>query len=230
MTKALIVVTNTARFDRLNKATGVWFSEATHFHDVMAAHDIAVDYVSPTGGYVPLDPGSLAESEMDELNWRYYGDRHYRQVNLANSLAPSQVNPADYALIYYAGGHGTMWDFPNSQAIAKIAETIYAQGGLITAVCHGVVGLLPIQNPDGSTFIAGKQLTGFTNEEEAINKLTTAVPFLAEDALKAADAAYHKTAAYTENVVVDGRLITGQNPQSAHGVGEAAVKLLAGKE
>lgn len=85
------------------------------------------------------------------------------------------------------------------------------------------------QNPDDSKFIPGQQLTGFSNEEEAINKLTTAVPLLAKNALKAASAAYSKTAAYTENVIVDGRLITGQNPRSARGVGEAAAKWLAGK-
>lgn len=230
MTKALIVVTNTARFGDLNRATGVWLSEATHFHDVMDANHIEVDYLSPKGGYVPLDPGSLAESEMDALNWRYYGNADYRQHNLANSLAPADVNPADYDIIYYAGGHGTMWDFPESNAVARIAETIYAHGGLISAVCHGVVGLLPIKNPDGSQFINGRKLTGFTNEEEEINQLTHAVPFLAEDALKAAGADYSKADAYTEHVVVDGRFVTGQNPQSAHGVGEEVAKWVAGNK
>lgn len=226
MTKALIVVTNNARFGKLNKATGVWFSEATHFHDVMVNHGIDVDYMSPQGGYVPLDPGSLAETEMDALNWQYYGDVDYRQRYLAHSLAPREVDPADYELIYYAGGHGTMWDFPQSDTVARIAEAIYAQGGLITAVCHGVVGLLPIKNDDGSQFISGRQLTGFTNEEETINQLTNAVPFSAEDALRAAGANYSKADAFTEHVVVDGRFITGQNPQSAHGIGEEVIKWL----
>lgn len=224
MKKALIVVTNHARFDGTNRATGVWFSEATHFHDVMRENGIAVDYVSPTGGYVPLDPGSL--TEIDDLNWRYYGDADYRQQALAHSLRPDQVNPADYNVIYYAGGHGVMWDFPESTAIAQIAQTIYQNGGLITAVCHGVVGLLAVKNPDGTAFINGKPLTGFTNEEEALNQLTDKVPFLAEDALKKAGAQYSKAAAFTENVVVADRLITGQNPQSAKGIGLAVIKQL----
>ncbi len=226
MTKALMVVTNTARFAGMNKATGVWLSEATHFHDVMEKNGIEVDYVSPQGGYVPLDPGSLAEEEMNDLNWHYYGDKDYRQHYLAESLAPNQVNPTDYDLIYYAGGHGVMWDFPESTQIAEIANAIYQNGGLITAVCHGVVGLLALKNTDGTNFIDGKKLTGFTNEEEEINQLTDAVPFLAENALKDAGAVYSKADPYTENVVVDGRLITGQNPQSAHGVGTAAIEWL----
>lgn len=219
MTKALIVVTNHARFDGTNRATGVWFSEATHFHDVMSQNGIGVDYVSPEGGYVPLDPASL--TQMDDLNWTYYGDQSYRQKYLAHSLSPIQVDPTLYDLIYFAGGHGVMWDFPKNQAIADIAKKIYAQGGIVSAVCHGVVGLLAMGD-----FINGKKLTGFTNEEEDINQLTTMVPFLAEDALKAAGADYAKANPFTEHVVVDGRLITGQNPQSAHGVGQKAADLL----
>ncbi len=166
MTKALIVVTNTARFAGMNRATGVWLSEATHFHEVMANHGIAVDYVSPTGGYVPLDPGSLAPDAMDATNWRFYGDAQYRERRLAHSLRPDQVNADDYDIIYYAGGHGVMWDFPDSTAVAAIAQSIYQRGGLVTAVCHGVVGLLAMQDAEGQPFIAGRHVTGFTNEEE----------------------------------------------------------------
>lgn len=223
--KALIVVTNVAQFGALRRPTGLWLSEATHFHKVMADHNIGVDYVSPTGGYVPLDPGSIAADAIDDTSWHFYANPDYRQKYLANSLRPDQVNPADYDIIYYAGGHGTMWDFPTSTSIAHIAKQIYANGGVISAVCHGVVGLLAIQD-DGKQFIAGKQLTGFTNDEEAINQLTDAVPFLAEDALRKAGSNYSKSTPYTEHVVTDGRLVTGQNPQSAHGVGVAALAAL----
>lgn len=225
MTKALIVVTNTAQFGSLKRPNGVWLSEATHFQQVMADNDIDVDYLSPRGGYVPLDPGRIAVDAIDDVSWHFYGDHEFRQRNLANSLRPDQVNPADYDIIYYAGGHGTMWDFPDSTAVAEIARKIYAHGGIISAVCHGVVGLLALQQ-DGQHFISGKKLTGFTNEEETINKLTDAVPFLAEDALREAGADYSKSAAYTEHVVTDGHLITGQNPQSARGVGLAVIAAL----
>ncbi len=226
MTKVLMVLTNTTKFDHLNRATGVWLSEATHFNEVMAENNIVVDYVSPQGGYVPLDPGSIGSDEMDDTNWQFYNDANFRRNALARSLKPSDVIPSDYAAIYYAGGHGVMWDFPTSDAVASIAKKIYDSGGVISAVCHGVVGLLPITNPDGSKFIAGKKLTGFTNEEEAINKLTDDVPFLAEDSLKAAGAVHTKAPAYTEKIVVDGRLVTGQNPQSARGVGEAVLTII----
>ena len=226
MTKALIVVTNTAKFPTINRATGLWLSEATHFHEVMAENNIEVDYVSPNGGYVPLDPGSLAPDSMDETNWKYYTDINYRNEKLANSLKPADINSKDYDIIYFAGGHGVMWDFPDNEELGKISQDIYDQGGIVSAVCHGVVGLLSMKDAAGKNWISGKNLTGFTNEEEELNQLTDAVPFLTEEALKEAGANHSKAAAYTENVVTDGRLVTGQNPQSAHGVGEAVIALL----
>ncbi|MFD0897983.1 type 1 glutamine amidotransferase domain-containing protein [Loigolactobacillus binensis] len=226
MSKVLVVLTNVNKFATLDRATGVWLSEAAHFNEVMVEHNIDVDYVSPQGGYVPLDPGSVSSTAMDATNWKFYNCADFRNDALGKSKKPSEIDPADYDAIYYAGGHGVMWDFPDNTELATIAKAIYDRGGIIAAVCHGVVGLLPITNEDGSKFIAGKNLTGFTNEEEAINKLTQAVPFLAEDELKAAGANHTKTAAYTENLVVDGQLITGQNPQSARLVGEAVVRAL----
>ncbi|WP_024626084.1 type 1 glutamine amidotransferase domain-containing protein [Lactiplantibacillus fabifermentans] len=224
MTKVLVVVTNNHRFGDQKRATGLWLSESVHFHAVMAAHQIDVDYMSPRGGYVPLDPGSLAD--MDDTTWQFYDDEKFRNQYLAKTLAPADVNPADYAAIYFAGGHGVLWDFPNNPDLAKVADAIHQNGGITAAVCHGVVGLLGLHATDGTELIAGKHVAGFSNEEEAINQLTDAVPFLTEDALIKAGGQYTSAQAYTEHVVVDGKLVTGQNPQSAKGVADAVVKLL----
>ncbi|KRM11184.1 type 1 glutamine amidotransferase domain-containing protein [Paucilactobacillus suebicus] len=225
MTKVLVVLTNHQKFDTINRATGLWLSEATHFVNVMKNNNIGVDYVSPKGGYVPVDPGSMDSSQYDEINHRFYDDAEFRNQALGASLKPSEVQAANYDAIYFAGGHGTVWDFPNNTELGLIAKQIYDKGGIISAVCHGVVGLLSIEGDTGK-FINGKNLTGFTNEEEKINELTNDVPFLAEDALKNAGATHNASAPYTKNVVVDGRLITGQNPQSAEGVGEALIDAL----
>ncbi|VDG20014.1 type 1 glutamine amidotransferase domain-containing protein [Lactobacillus farciminis KCTC 3681 = DSM] [Lactiplantibacillus mudanjiangensis] len=225
MTKVLVVVTNNHRFGDLKRATGLWLSESVHFHAVMAENKIDVDYVSPKGGYVPLDPGSLAD--MDDLTWKFYDNADFRNQYLAQSLAPKDVNPTVYDAIFFAGGHGVLWDFPNNPDLAKLADAIHQNGGVTAAVCHGVVGLLGLHGTDGQALIAGKQVAGFSNEEETINQLTDAVPFLTEDALIKAGGQYTSSPAYTEHVVVDGNLVTGQNPQSAKGVAEAVVKLLA---
>jgi putative intracellular protease/amidase len=226
MTKVLVVLTNHEKFETINRATGVWLSEATHFSKVMQDHQIDIDYVSPTGGYVPVDPGSINSEELDPVDNEFYENSDFRNFALGNSLKPSDITAADYAAIYFAGGHGTVWDFPKAKALGQLAKQIYDNGGVISAVCHGVVGLLSIEDDKGNKFINNKNLTGFTNEEEAINQLTDDVPFLTEDALKKAGAHYTKKDAYTANVVVDGRLVTGQNPQSAKGVGEAVIKQL----
>lgn len=223
--KVLVVVTSTDRFSDLDRATGLWLSESVHFHAVMADHGIDVDYVSSQGGYVPLDPGSL--DGMDDTTWAYYNDSAFRNHYLAQSLKPQDVNPQDYAAIYFAGGHGAMWDFPNNPDLMSIADAIHANGGVTAAVCHGVVGLLGLHETDGQELIASKQVAGFSNEEEQQNQLTDAVPFLTQDALIKAGGKYSQSAAYTPHVVTDGRLVTGQNPQSARGVGEAVLQLLA---
>ncbi|NEG69274.1 type 1 glutamine amidotransferase domain-containing protein [Bifidobacterium choloepi] len=228
MTRALIVVTSTAAFDTIDRATGVWLSEAVHFHDAMQLNGVAVDYVSPRGGYVPVDPGSLAADAMDDACWRHYRDAGFRERYLADSFAPSEIDPDDYDVIYYAGGHGVMWDLPHDEEIAAVAESIHQRGGVVAGVCHGVVGLLAMRKPDGSPFVEGLDVAGFSDREEELNGLTKAVPFLAEDALRQAGANYSEGDPYTDHVVVDAdaRLVTGQNPQSAAHVAREVLKLL----
>lgn len=227
MKRALIVVTNHGQFDKIERATGLWFAEAVHFHEQMARHGIAVDYVSPQGGYVPVDPGSLAPTAMDKVCWRYWSDPVFREKALADSLAPDEVDPADYDVIYFAGGHGALWDFPGSTALSAIAEAIWAKGGVVSAVCHGVVGLLGMTNPDGTPFVKEKHLTGYSDvEEKEGGDLTDAVPYSDQDALEADGAGYTCGKPFGTHVVTDGNLVTGQNPRSAAAVGKKVAQIL----
>ncbi len=203
MPRALIVVTNHAHFEGTDRATGAWFPELAHFHTAMAEAAIAVDYVSPQGGFIPLDPDSLSATHMDALSWQYYDDADYRQQYLAHSLAPIQIDPTAYDILCFAGGQGVMWDFPNNQTLGHLAQAIAEQGGIIAAIGHGVVGLLAM-----GTFVQGKRLTGNAFDEEP---------------LKGAGATFITS---PEPVVIDHRLVTGQDSQSAQRVGEAAITLL----
>lgn len=131
-----------------------------------------VDFVSPKGGKAPVDGFNLS----DPINKAFWESDDRRKVE--HTYTPEQVNPADYAAIHYAGGHGTMWDFADNTALAAIAAGIYENGGIVSAVCHGPAGLVNIKLSDGRYLVDGKRVNAFTNEEENAVKLETVVPFL----------------------------------------------------
>lgn len=224
--KMLVVLTSFPKYPTLNRATGLWLGEAVHFVKAVEAAGYAVDYVSPKGGYTPIDPHSLAMA--DETDWAWYQDAAF-MARLGSVLKPEQVNPADYSVIYYAGGHGVVWDFPDNKALQKIASLIYEAGGFVSSVCHGAVGLLNIQLSDGSLLLKGKEATGFSNAEEKLAELDQYVPYLTEDEMLKRGAIYKKAAEpWASFAVADQRLITGQNPASGGAVAALVLKALAG--
>jgi putative intracellular protease/amidase len=180
-----------------------------------------VVYVSPQGGKAPM----IGIDREDPINKAFLEDAN-KVAKIENTLHPSQINPSEYAAIFYAGGHGTMWDFPDNPELAEITKTIYDRGGIIGAVCHGSAGLVNLKFANGNYLVAGKKLSCFTNEEEAAVGLTEVVPFLLESKLIENGATIEKAANFQKKVVISDRLVTGQNPASASGVGEAMVKLL----
>ncbi|MGQ7366351.1 type 1 glutamine amidotransferase domain-containing protein [Streptococcus suis] len=224
MKKALIVLTNIEQYGEHDRLTGLWLSELTHFYDELVKVGYEADFVSPKGGYVPLDPHSL--TMMDDVDRTYYRNATFRNRALGQTLRPEEVKATDYELIYYTGGHGGMWDFPESVEIAELASQIYQNGGLVTAVCHGVAGLLPIKDEAGQPLIAGKVVTGFTNQEEELNGTADLVPFLTETALREKGAKVEIGTAFSPVVRQDDRILTGQNPQSARALGQAVVSKL----
>ncbi|MBF8758279.1 type 1 glutamine amidotransferase domain-containing protein [Pseudomonas guariconensis] len=222
--KILVVLTNTAKYPTLRRATGLWLGEAVHFVDEVQKAGYAVDYVSPMGGYVPIDPHSLQMAP--ELDWQWYDDKAFMN-RLGNTLTPGQVKADNYCAIYYAGGHGVVWDLPESAPLQELARRIYEAGGVVAAVCHGVVGLLNIKLSDNSLLVRGRQVTGFSNTEEKLAELDKVVPYLTENELVARGGKYSKHedpwAAY---VVSDDRLITGQNPASSQRVAQQVLERL----
>ncbi|MDR0212004.1 MAG: type 1 glutamine amidotransferase domain-containing protein [Pseudomonas putida] len=222
--KILVVLTNTAKYPTLRRATGLWLGEAVHFVDEVQKAGYAVDYVSPMGGYVPIDPHSLQMAP--ELDWQWYDDKAFMN-RLGNTLTPGQVKADNYCAIYYAGGHGVVWDLPENAPLQELARRIYEAGGVVAAVCHGVVGLLNIKLSDNSLLVRGRQVTGFSNTEEKLAELDKVVPYLTENELVARGGKYSKHedpwAAY---VVSDDRLITGQNPASSQRVAQQVLERL----
>lgn len=224
--KILIVVTSHASLGTTGKPTGYYLSEVTHPHAALLSAGLTVDIASPKGGAAPLDPKSLDLN--DEKNEKFWHNPDLRS-KLEHTLALADINPDAYQAIIFAGGHGTMWDFPDDLHVQRLAGAIYDRGGVVAAVCHGPAALVNVKLNNGSYLVDGKNVAAFSNSEEEAAGLTKVMPFLLESKLLERGANYSKNSLWQKHVVVDQRLVTGQNPASASGVGEAVVKLLLNK-
>ncbi|MDC8099825.1 MULTISPECIES: type 1 glutamine amidotransferase domain-containing protein [Chryseobacterium] len=223
--KVLIVVTSVEKYPDMDRATGLWLGEAVHFYEKLLEKGYDIDFVSPRGGYTPLDPISL-QMFVQPSEWKFYADEVFRQ-KLATTLKPEEINPEEYSVIYYTGGHGVVWDFPENETLQQIAQKIYENGGIVSSVCHGAVGLFNIKLSNGELLINGKTLTGFSNSEEIASELADHMPYLTEDVLKTKGAHYVKADQdFVSFAVSDGKLVTGQNPQSGGAVAEKVLEIL----
>ncbi len=219
--KILFVVTSHDKKGSTGEPTGYYLSEVSHPWEVLHNAGYEIDFVSPKGGKAPVDGFNLE----DAVNKKFWNNETYR-YKVEHTLKPSEVKVNDYVAIHYAGGHGAMWDLADNTEIAAIASKIYEHNGAVSAVCHGPAGIVNIKLSNSKYLIEGKKVAGFTNEEEAAVKLEKVVPFLLEDKLKEHGAKYEKAGLWQEYAVTDERLVTGQNPQSAHAVGIALLKVL----
>jgi putative intracellular protease/amidase len=223
MKKVLILVTNHATLGTTDEANGTFAPELTHaLHEILEA-DLNYDLVSINGGQAPLYG---LDQEGDVVNSSILADQEF-QKRINNTLAASQINIEDYAAIFYPGGFGILSDLAINESVAKLSAQHYESGGIISAVCHGPAGLLPITLSNGEKLLADKSVTGFTREEEIDYGTIDKVPFLMEESLTRSAARFSKVQPWGEFVVVDGRVITGQNPASAKNVAQTLVKHLA---
>ncbi len=217
--KILFVLTSHDEKGDTGEKTGYYLSEVTHPWEILHSAGYEIDFVSPKGGKAPVDGFNMD----DPINKKFWNNSTYHN-KVENTLKPSEINPKDYIAIHYAGGHGTMWDFADNDEIAQIARQIYENNGVVSAVCHGPAGLVNIKLSDGKYLVDGKKVNAFTNEEEIAVKLDNVVPFLLENKLIEHGAKFEKSGLWQKHITVDQRLITGQNPQSAIGVGEATLE------
>ncbi|MCD7936181.1 MAG: type 1 glutamine amidotransferase domain-containing protein [Tannerellaceae bacterium] len=219
--RVLFVVTSHDRKGDTGKPTGFYFSEVAHPWEVLSNAGYEIDFVSPKGGKAPIEGFDLS----DPINRKFWED-FVCEHKVQNTMKPSEVKPHKYDAIFYAGGHGAMWDFPRNKELAAIAREIYENGGVVAAVCHGPAALINLTLSDGTYLIDGKHISAFTNEEEKAVKLDGVVPFLLEDALKEKGAEFQKTGNFQPLAIVHGRIVTGQNPQSSTKVGEGILEVL----
>jgi putative intracellular protease/amidase/dienelactone hydrolase len=216
-TRILIALTSHSSLGDTGRSTGYYVPEAAHPWAAFTRAGYTVDLISPQGGQPPRD----GEDPADPVQ------RQFLEASGGGATVRAKdIDPAGYDAIFFAGGHGTMWDFPADEALQALTRAIYENGGVVAAVCHGPAALTGVTLSDGTYLVEGKRVAAFTNAEEAAVDLTRTVPFLLADRLTEHGAVHVPGPDFQPNVVRDGRLITGQNPASAAGVAETVIAAL----
>jgi putative intracellular protease/amidase len=225
--KILMVLTSHDQLGNTGKKTGFWLEEfaAPYYAFKDAGADVTL--VSPLGGQPPLDPKSDEPDSQTDATRRFKADAA-AQAALASTGKLAEVSGDGFDALFYPGGHGPLWDLAEDAASIKLIETMAAAGKIVSAVCHAPGVLRHVKAADGAPLVQGKKVTGFTNTEEAAVQLTDIVPFLVEDMLVGNGGHYSKGADWAPYVVVDGKLITGQNPASSEPAAHAVLRQLKG--
>ncbi len=225
--RVLIVLTSHDRLGDTGDKTGFWLEEfaSPYYRLLDAGADITL--ASPKGGQPPLDPKSSQPDFQTDATRRFEADTTAQAV-LADTQVLSNLEAQDFDAVFYPGGHGPLWDLAEDAESTALIETFFAQHKPAAFVCHASGVLRSVRHSTGESLVAGLNVTGFSNTEEEAVALTDVVPFLVEDELKRLGGNFSKTDDWHPHVVVDGLLITGQNPASSDGVADALLQMLSG--
>ncbi|HEY8033707.1 MAG TPA: type 1 glutamine amidotransferase domain-containing protein [Methylocella sp.] len=226
--KILLVLTSHDQLGNTGRKTGFWLEEFAAPYFVFRDASVQLTLASPKGGQPPVDPKSdLPENQTPAMS-RFKQDQTAQKA-LSQTVRLADVKADDYDTVFYVGGHGPMWDLADSTDSIALIESFYNSGKPVALVCHAP-GVLRRVTYKGAPIVNGKRVTGFTNSEEEAVHLTNVVPFLVEDELKRLGGIFEKAPDWQPFSIVDGRLITGQNPASSTGAAQALLKLIAAEK
>jgi putative intracellular protease/amidase len=224
--KILMVTTSHDQLGNTGRKTGFWLEEFAAPYFVFKDAGVQLTLASPKGGQPPIDPKSdLPEGQTPAMT-RFKDDKAAQQA-LSKTLKLADMRAEDHDTVFYVGGHGPMWDLVDNPDSIALIESFYNSGKAVAAVCHSPAVFHRVSY-NGAPIVRGKRVTGFTNGEEEAVKLTNVVPFLVEDELKRLGARYEKAPDWQSFAIVDGRVVTGQNPASSTAAAQALVTLVAG--
>ena len=226
--KILMVLTSHDQLGNTGRKTGFWLEEFAAPYFVFRDAGVQLTLASPKGGQPPIDPKSDEPENQTDAMTRFKKDKTAQEA-LANTVKLSSVKAEDFDTVFYPGGHGPMWDLAEDPVSIALLESFYNSGKPIALVCHSP-GVLRHVTYKGEPLVKGKHVTGFTNGEEEAVQLTHVVPFLVEDELLQLGAIFEKKANWQPFSIVDGRLVTGQNPASSTSTAQALLKLMTGSE
>jgi putative intracellular protease/amidase len=225
--KILMVLTSHDQLGNTGRKTGFWLEEFAAPYYVFRDAGVDLTLASPKGGQPPIDPKSDLPENQTPAMTRFKQDKVAQQA-LAHTVKLADMKAKDFDAIFYSGGHGPMWDLVDNPVSIALIESFYNSDKPVAAVCHAP-GVLHRVTYKGAPIVKGKRVTGFANSEEEDVHLTKVVPFLVEDELKKLGGLYEKGPDWKSFVVVDGRLITGQNPASSTAGARALLDLLSRK-
>ena len=223
--KILMVLTSHAKLGATGRTTGFWLEEFAAPYYVFKDAGAEIVLASPLGGMPPVDPASEAADAQTPATRRFQSDAEAQQ-KLAHTLKLSGLSADDYDALFYPGGHGPLWDLAENAYSISLLNAMWKNGKPVGAVCHAPAVFRHARSPDGAALVHDKKVTGFTNTEEEAVGLGDVVPFSVEDMLVSKGGRYSKAQDWASHVVVDGNLVTGQNPASSEGAARELLKLL----
>lgn len=225
MTKVLLVATSSAYLK--DHPTGLWIEELASAYYIFEEAGYEITIASPKGGPIPIDSASLGEGFFTDYAKKFMHDNN-SIGKLGHSKPVADIGDgSEYDAIFMAGGHGTCSDFIGCPPLQKLIEAMYNADKVVSAVCHGPICFTDCVKTDGSPLVKDKTVTAFSNTEEEAVQLTSVVPFLLETKFKSLGAKYERGDDWNSKVCVDGKLVTGQNPQSTEECAKAVVSLLS---
>jgi putative intracellular protease/amidase len=223
--KVLMVLTSHDKLGDTGEKTGIWLEEFAAPYYVFKDSGASITLASPKGGQTPLDPKSESDDSQTDATRRFATDPQAAK-ELANTVILETINADDFDLLFYPGGHGPLWDLVNDSHSIALIETFFNALKPLGLVCHAPAALAHARAPDGSPLVKDKDVTGFSNSEEAAVALTDVVPFLLEDMLQEKGGHYSKGNDWSEYIVTSDKLVTGQNPASSEATAKALLSLL----
>ena len=219
----LLIATSAGKMGDMD--TGVWLEELAAPYYKFLEEEFNVSLASPKGGAIPIDAGSMQPQFFTEPAKRFMLDPEAVSL-LSHSTSLKDINGANFNSIFLCGGHGTCVDFIDNPDLNRVLNETHNSGKILAAVCHGPNALATLKTPDGTPLVKGKNVTGFSSDEEEMVGLTGKVPFVIETEFKRLGGKYTKGQAWTSHAVADGRLITGQNPQSSEATADLVIQKL----
>jgi putative intracellular protease/amidase/uncharacterized protein (DUF2267 family) len=231
MPSMLLVLTGADHWtldDGTRHPTGFWAEELLTPLSVFDDAGVEVTIATPGGVAPTVDETSLSpemaggEAAGAELRRALEA----RSGQLGSPVRLEDISAADYDGVFIPGGHGPMEDLAVSPGLGSLLVSMLDDDKVVASVCHGPAALLAATRPDGAWAFAGRNLSGFTNEEETQAGLADRAPWLLEDRMREAGATMAQGPAWQPFSVVDGNVVTGQNPASSGEVARHAVEQL----